>query len=480
MQVEARDGERDAVGAPVPPRVRASWERSRSYGIPVDAVEPTFAGTGAPGSLFHECGDAVLADLHRSMTSEPVGMMLTDAHGVVLTRLSGDRTLLRALDAVHLAPGFGYSEREVGTNGLGLALADHAPTLVRAEQHYSRSLSGFTCAAAPVIDPTTGRLDGAVNVTTWSRSSSELLLTLARATAGTIAATMLSRHSTTGRAPTRPRRSVFRVDHGLGRAVEDLGSDWTAAVTSTRAALTAGRVVAVLGEPGSGRATAAEVAARRAWPDRRVLTAGAPDPDDADSWLSLWDFEAGRTDTVVVVRDVDSLSTYVADRLATVLFAGPGAAMPVVVTAENFAAIPAAFASAIADTVPLAPLRDRPGDVAPLAHRIARNVRGRDVAFTAAADRVLQQFSWPQNCIHLHRVVEDAVRRVDVVDVPALPADLLSDSGGRRLSTIEAFERSEIVRVLAGGTTMADAAERLGMSRATLYRKIKYYRISAR
>lgn len=479
MQVEPRDGERDAVGAPVPPRVRASWERSQSYGIPVDAVEPTFTGTRSPGSLFHECGDAVLADLHRSMTTEPVGMMLTDAHGVVITRLSGDRALLRALDAVHLAPGFGYSEREVGTNGLGLALADHAPTLVRAEQHYSRTLSGFTCAAAPVVDPATGRLDGAVNLTTWSRSSSELLLTLARAAAGTIAATMLSRGSS-GPAPTRPRRSLFRVDHGLGRATENLGSDWTATVTATRAALIAGRVVAVVGEPGTGRATAAEIAARRAWPDHRVLTAGAPDPDDAESWLSLWDFEAGRADTVVVVRDVDALPTYVADRLAAVLLTGPGATMPVVVTAENLAAIPAAFTTAITAAVPLSPLRERPGDVAPLAHRIAHGVRGRDVAFTAAAIRVLQQFSWPQNCAHLRRVVEDVVRRVDVVDVPALPAELVVDSGGRRLSTIEAFERREIVRVLADGATMAAAAERLGMSRATLYRKIKYYRIPAR
>ncbi|MDV7196719.1 helix-turn-helix domain-containing protein [Rhodococcus kroppenstedtii] len=406
MQVGAYDGERDAVGAPVPPRVRASWERSQSYGIPVDAVEPTFTGTRSPGSLFHECGDAVLADLHRSMTTEPVGMMLTDAHGVVITRLSGDRALLRALDAVHLAPGFGYSEREVGTNGLGLALADHAPT--------------------------------------------------------------------------RPRRSLFRVDHGLGRATENLGSDWTATVTATRAALIAGRVVAVVGEPGTGRATAAEIAARRAWPDHRVLTAGAPDPDDAESWLSLWDFEAGRADTVVVVRDVDALPTYVADRLAAVLLTGPGATMPVVVTAENLAAIPAAFTTAITAAVPLSPLRERPGDVAPLAHRIAHGVRGRDVAFTAAAIRVLQQFSWPQNCAHLRRVVEDVVRRVDVVDVPALPAELVVDSGGRRLSTIEAFERREIVRVLADGATMAAAAERLGMSRATLYRKIKYYRIPAR
>ena len=43
---------------------------------------------------------------------------------------------------------------------------------------------------------------------------------------------------------------------------------------------------------------------------------------------------------------------------------------------------------------------------------------------------------------------------------------------------IEAFERGEIVRVLTTvGLTMAEVARELGMSRATLYRKIAQYNI---
>jgi transcriptional regulator of acetoin/glycerol metabolism len=38
---------------------------------------------------------------------------------------------------------------------------------------------------------------------------------------------------------------------------------------------------------------------------------------------------------------------------------------------------------------------------------------------------------------------------------------------------MEAFERDEIIRVLTGdGVTMREAAEELGMSRATIYRKL--------
>jgi len=143
--------ERSGVGAhPVGERVRASWRRSQGYGVPLDAVRPVFAGTEARDSLFHQCGSEVLSGLHRTLVNEPVSLMLTDAEGLVLDRLCGDSSLLRALDAVHLAPGFAFSEREAGTNGLGLALADRVPALVHAEEHYSLSLCGYTCAAVPV------------------------------------------------------------------------------------------------------------------------------------------------------------------------------------------------------------------------------------------------------------------------------------------------------------------------------------------
>lgn len=64
-----------------------------------------------------------------------------------------------------------------------------------------------------------------------------------------------------------------------------------------------------------------------------------------------------------------------------------------------------------------------------------------------------------------------------MIDVRHLPADVVSRSS-RRLSRIEAFERDEIVRVLSRpGTSMRDAVQELGMSRATIYRKLAQYDI---
>ena len=136
----------------LPERLLSSWQRSEQYGVSLEEIEPVFSGTFDQDSLFFECGQEVLTGLHRTLAAEPISLMLTDADGVVLSRICDERTLLRQLDDVHLAPGFSYSERQAGTNGLGLALADRAPTLVRAEEHYVLSLCVYTCAAAPVLD----------------------------------------------------------------------------------------------------------------------------------------------------------------------------------------------------------------------------------------------------------------------------------------------------------------------------------------
>lgn len=473
-------------------RVVASWRRSQEYGVSMEGVDPVFTGTLDTDSLFSECGREVLTDLHRTLTDEPISLMLTDADGLVLDRLSGDTSLLRALDAVHLAPGFSYSEREAGTNGLGLALADRVPTVVRAEEHYAASLCTYTCAAVPVLDPLTGRLEGAVNLTTWSRQSSGLLLALAQSAAGNTASLMLARSR--GRQPRpAPRGEVFRVETGRlepgSGTLHDLGTGWSQAIGEATRGLAAGRIVAAVGEVGAGRATMLAQAQRAVRPRDRILCATTPTPRDLGPWLALWSPELGKAHTAVVVCDVDALPIGAAERLRDLVVAArvarsalpvdpdgpPG--LPFAVTAERFEDIPAPLAALVETVVTVPPLRERTDDVVPLARHAAQRVRGREVDFTSAAEQALRAFGWPGNVDQLDRVVRHAATRSDVVDVRHLPSAVLSGTH-HRLSRIEAFERDELVRVLTmPGVSMKDAVEELGMSRATIYRKLAQYDI---
>ena len=114
--------ERAHDGRPASQRVLASWQRSQEYGVSLDQVQPAFTVGLDTESLFFQCGDQVLRDLQQPLAGEPISLMLTDSDGIVLNRHSGDDSLLRALDAVHLAPGFGYSEREAGPTVWALLL----------------------------------------------------------------------------------------------------------------------------------------------------------------------------------------------------------------------------------------------------------------------------------------------------------------------------------------------------------------------
>ena len=466
-------------------RLRSSWQRSEEYGVSLDEIDPVFAGTFDQESLFFECGQEVLTSLHCTLAGEPVSVMLTDADGVVLNRFCGDRTLLRTLDDVHLAPGFSYSEREAGTNGVGLALADRAPTLVRAEEHYVLSLCVYTCAAAPVLDPLTGRLEGCVNFTTWSRASSRLLVALAEAAAGNTAALMLARSRGHRPRPT-PHAAVFqvanaRLEPGCG-TVESLSVAWDGARSRAVGALGADRIVAAVGERGAGRSTMLAQAARRSSPQTRIVAARAPAPHDVEMWLTLCESELRKPNTTLVVCDVDTLPTWVDEQLRNVVVAArcdtsSATAFQLAMTAERFENIPAPLASLIDAIVEVPPLRDRPEDVLPIARHAALRARGRNVEFSRAAEQALHDFAWPGNVEQLERIITDAARRTDLIDVHHLPPELLADSPPG-LTRRQGLERAEIVRTLARpAITMRDAADQLGMSRATLYRRITQYRV---
>ncbi len=372
------------------PRRRASWRRSSEYGVQTEAVEPVFSGTWEQESLFFECGREVLTDLHRTLVDEPLSLMLTDADGLVLNRLSGDTSLLRSLDAVFLAPGFAFSEREAGTSGPRSGPGRPDAAVVRAQEHYSTSLAGYTCAAVPVLDPVSGRLEGSVNITTWSEQPGKLLLALAQSAAGATSALMLARSR--GRSPRpAPRGEVFHVQPGTlepgSGTVQTLSAVWREAVQRAEDAVRAGHVVVAVGERGTGRATLLAQALRRARPRDRILSASPPAPQDLDAWLALWAPELGKADTSVVVGEVDSLPARAAEELRGLVVAARAArpGLPVVLTAEDLAEVPAPLAGLVDAVVPVPPLRDRPGDVLPLAHHVVRQTRGRDLDITPAA-----------------------------------------------------------------------------------------------
>jgi DNA-binding NtrC family response regulator len=139
--------------------------------------------------------------------------------------------------------------------------------------------------------------------------------------------------------------------------------------------------------------------------------------------------------------------------------------------------------------VVLPPLRDRAEDVLPLAEHFLQEATARSgkriLAFTQPALKILLAYPWPGNVRELENVVERAIALAegDVIGPDDLPSqvrerrspDVLQAALARGLTLAE-LEREYIQRVLqAEGANKTRAAQRLGLDRKTLYRKLEEY-----
>jgi two-component system, NtrC family, response regulator AtoC len=143
-------------------------------------------------------------------------------------------------------------------------------------------------------------------------------------------------------------------------------------------------------------------------------------------------------------------------------------------------------------TVHLPALRDRRSDIPMLVHHfLDRYAPGANLQVTPAAMKSLLHYDWPGNVRELENCVARAVTLGDhaIIDVNDLPpairseqttSALLSTQDAASLSTtaLAEMERMTILRVFeqANGDK-ALAGKMLGISRATLYRKLKRYNI---
>ena len=146
-------------------------------------------------------------------------------------------------------------------------------------------------------------------------------------------------------------------------------------------------------------------------------------------------------------------------------------------------------------TIHLPALRDRRSDIPVLVHHfLDRYARGENLQVTAAAMKSLLQYDWPGNIRELENCVARAVtlgdhRTIDVGDLPpairsesSVPSTTsMEDSASLSTTALAEMERMTILRVFeqAGGDK-ALAGKMLGISRATLYRKLKRYNIPMR
>ena len=558
--------------------ILASWWRSRQFKVAADRVALSYVRDPDLDTPLTRNAMPVLRNLREHLEGQPISVILTDAAGVVLTRLTADHDLERHLDAVQLAPGFSYAEEYVGTNGIGTALEGGQPAHVFGHEHYAEDLEDLACAGVPIHDPISGKAVGAVNLTCWRKDADPLLIALAKTTADQITQAMLAdasarelqlmqeylracrrtsgivlalnndvvmmndharqvldpgdqglllsqaaealttRQSCTvtvqlpsgvqARMYCRPVRGDDRIAGGVvhvklieptSRPAADTvakpamslpglvgsGALWLRGCRQVEAVHDSGEWLALEGEPGVGKLAVVRAVHQRRNAAERFYVLDAAEATDTD-WLLRARRELLDGEGTLVIRHVDLLAARQQHALTSALqearAVGQQRDLWVAITLNrsrvhgDLSKLLRHFPS----TVELPPLRHHIEDLHTLVpFFVAKLGQHGRLTCSPEAMQLLVRAKWPGNIEQLWQAMRRVVqkRRTGTIQPPDLPPECYTVSR-RLLSPLESMERDAIVQgLLDYQGNKVKAAKSLGMSRATIYRKIHEYGI---
>lgn len=285
---------------------------------------------------------------------------------------------------------------------------------------------------------------------------------------------------------------ISRVAPAVGRDVVQVpfavgsGAAWRACCQTVDRHLQAGEWLVLEGEPGSGRETVARAAHQARTPAGRLRILRAE--DYGPQWLPELAEELSSGVGSVVLTDVDRLpedailalaevleplrESTEADRPWVVATMAPADDEPGPALVTLLACFPR--------TVDVPPLRRHVEDLPELVtHLLGRLGRGSTLSCSPEVMRVLVHNRWPGNVDQLAGVLRRIVakRRSGVIELRDLPPECWA-TGKRVLTPLESLECDAIVQALLDtGGNKGEAARRLAMSRATIYRKVRDYGI---
>ncbi|WP_345033712.1 GAF domain-containing protein [Streptomyces sannanensis] len=158
---------------PVRPPVADSWQRSARARVSPDGAARVELCEDelAPYREGHPLSRAmpVIRELMGAYAVDGEHLVaVCDAQGRLLW-VEGHPAARRRAQDMNFVEGARWAESAVGTNAPGTALKVDRPVQVFAAEHFRRPVQQWTCAAAPVHDPATGRLLGAVDITGGDR-----------------------------------------------------------------------------------------------------------------------------------------------------------------------------------------------------------------------------------------------------------------------------------------------------------------------
>ncbi len=168
------------------PVVADSWRLSRASGVSPDGVLPAVDMLDAELEAYRSAHPlaAVMPLIRRLLIEEAEDagaiVVVADADSRLLW-VEGDATLRRLAEGMNWVAGSRWDERTTGTNAPAAAMRLNHALQVFAREHYASNVAAWSCTAAPIHDPTTGRILGALDITGRDDVAAPAVLGLVRA-----------------------------------------------------------------------------------------------------------------------------------------------------------------------------------------------------------------------------------------------------------------------------------------------------------
>lgn len=240
--------------------------------------------------------------------------------------------------------------------------------------------------------------------------------------------------------------------------------------------------ICVVGEQGTGKLTAATRVHELLSPDEVMTThpAGLAQVEGVGAWLGELQKRLADPSGTVVVRNIEVFDDCLAQSFADLLDQHRDRKPLIVATrtldrGQERAGLQGRFGDAV---LRLPPLRQRRDEISDLVHSIL-HAAGHSTQVGQRPMAALVNFGWPGNFPQLQQVVQEAGRRArgTTISIEHLADEVGGSVRGRRqLSRLESLECGAIVDALReNGGNRARVAAVLGMSRSTLYRRLRQF-----